>query len=329
MKCRVTDYVEEDLDWEAGEYKKAGIDFKAFKLRGADPDALLAEVRDADVLVVDQAKINADVMAGLEHCGLIIRHGDGYDNLDLAAATARGIVCVNKPGFWVEEVANHALLLTLAALARFKKQLAMAASFDRKNNSWNLKRIFPLPRHTSNTIGILGFGKVGRVFAAKTQALGFRVSAHDPLVDPEIIRKAGAAPVGFDELIAEADALSLHVPGLPGTSGLFTGAVFSRMKPTAVLINTSRGAAVNTKDLVSALQEGIIAGAALDVTNPEPLPEGHPLFDMDNVVITPHLAWYSEDALWTMRKSIMQDVLNFRDGRLPASVVNPEVLTQL
>lgn len=327
IRCRVTDFVEPDLNWEAESYESTGVDFKAFQLRNADAAQLVRELSDAQVLVVDQAKITRAVLEGLPEVKLIIRHGDGYDNVDVAAATELGIAVANKPGFWSEEVADQALVLALAAVRKIGVQRIIAARTGQTADSlWNLKAAFPLARLRALTVGVIGFGKIGRHFAAKTAALGMKVVVHDAMIEARVIQEAGYSAVSFEELLAVSDIVSPHVPATPQTTGLFTAQTLAMMKPTAILVNSSRGAVVVTDDLVAALRNGVIAGAALDATSPEPLPQDHPLLSMPNVIVTPHLGWYSEDAMWEMRRSIVEDVIALGSGKLPVSVVNPDVL---
>lgn len=327
MKCVVTDYVEPDLTWETEQYRAAGIEFEAMQLRGASENDLKQVVGDAHVLVVDQAKITETVLEEAGKCVLVIRHGDGYDNVDIDAATRLGIAVANKPGFWTEEVAEQALTLLLAVWSKLTVQTAVAgAAAPGAQFPWDLKRVYPVRRFRGSTVGVVGFGRIGRQVAAKVQSLGATVVVSDPLLEPETIVEAGARPVAYEELLETADAVSFHVPGTEKTHRLLNEDALNRMKPHAVVVNTARGSVVETEALVQALRDGRIAGAALDVTDPEPLPADHPLFGLDNVVVTPHLGWYSDDSMWAMRTSIVGDVKQAAQGQLPDSVVNPQVL---
>jgi D-3-phosphoglycerate dehydrogenase / 2-oxoglutarate reductase len=325
VNCVVTDYVEPDLEWEAEQYHGNAVDFLALQLRNAPARKIVETVRNASVLVVDQARITREVIEGLPQCKLIIRHGDGYDNLDLEAATRAGIVCANKPGFWSQEVAEQAFALALSLLLRIPSQQSIAATGG-SDAGWDLSLAKPQRRLSGLTAGIVGFGKIGRRAAPLFRAVFSKVLVVDPFVAQTEISSAGFTPVELEELLATSDIVSVHVPATPETVRMICGSSIAAMKPGAALVNTSRGPIVETNALVSALQSGALGGAALDVTDPEPLPPNHPLMGMPNVIVTPHMCWYSEDAMWAMRRSIVEDVLNFRSGRLPTSVVNPAVL---
>lgn len=324
----MTDYMESDLAWEAEEYRKAGIDFKPYQLWGADEATAARTLSDTEVLIVNEVPVTRRVLEGMPECRLAIRHGNGYDNIDTVAATELGIVVANEPGIWTEEVADQALGLLYMLLLKLPVQIDVARNVrDGSEEPWDFSRVYPVRRISENTIGVIGFGRIGKAFVRRVRGLGFRAIVHDPYVDPgEVERLSGSPPVTFDEVLAESDAVSLHVPATEETTGMIDRRALKRMKPAAVLVNTARGAVVVTDDLVAALQSGEIGAAAVDVTVPEPLPSNHPLFRLENAVVTPHLAWYSEDALWTMRRSIVEDVVAFANGRLPDSVVNPEVL---
>lgn len=325
--CVTTDHVETDLDWEAQTYKEEGVDYRQYQLRKAAPDELIDIASEADVLVVDQARITADVIAGLERCRLIIRHGDGYDNLDLDAATEAGIICANQPGFWSREVAEHAFTLGISLALRIPVQQDIARhARTGKNAGWDLHRAMPFGGLSSLTVGIIGCGRTGSLTAGLFGSVAFHVLACDPYIDKEKIRLAGAEAADLSEVIEESDLISLHVPPTGETVKMFDRKMISRMKKGALLVNTARGSIIDTTAVLEALDSGRLGGVALDSTDPEPLPPDHPLFSMSNVIITPHMGWYSEDALTNLRRSIVHDVLAARDGKAPFSVRNPEVL---
>jgi D-3-phosphoglycerate dehydrogenase len=322
--CVTTDYVEPNLDWEVDRYKSIGIAYRLNQLRSADSESLITAAADAQVLVVDQARINSEVIKGLPECRLIIRHGDGYDNLDLNAATENGIICANEPGFWSREVAEQTLAMALSLALKLPIQESVARRGT--DAGWMYEEAMPYRSLGSRTIGVVGCGKIGAHSVRLFGPLVDRVLVYDPVVDPAFIKKIGGQPVTIDELVKKSDIVCIHTPANPHTIGLFDAGLIGTMKDGAVLINASRGSVVVTKALVEALISGRLSGAGLDATDPEPLPEGHPLFSIPNVIVTPHMGWYSEDALWILRKQIVEDVVRCRDGELPTSVVNPEVL---
>jgi len=322
--CVTTDYVEPNLEWERREYETANIVYRTNQLRNAGAAELVAAARDADALVVDQARISREVMAGLSRCRLILRHGDGYDNLDIEAATEAGIVCANEPGFWSNEVAEQALALALSLALKLPIQQTVAR--EGSIRGWSCERIMPCWTLGSRTVGIIGFGKTGALACKLFSPLVLRVLVNDPSAGENLIKKAGGTPAGFDETLRASDIVSIHIPATPNTIGLFNSALIGKMKRGAILVNVSRGNIVDTEALYKALLHGQLSGAGLDVTSPEPLLRDHPLFSVPNVIITPHMGWYSEEALWNMRRQIVADVRAMRDGKLPLSVVNPEVL---
>ncbi len=329
LRCRTADFVEPDMDWEAEHYRQAGVDFKAYALSTADVKTLAAYVGDAHVLIVDQTPVGAELIARLTDARLIIRHGDGYDSVDVDAATAAGIAVANKPGFWSMEAAEHAMVLTMVVAAHLPLQQQVAARIGRApEEPWRRSLLYPIPRLRGRTVGIFGFGKIGRHYARFMHTLGCPVIVYDHRKQPEAIRAEGYYPVDFDTFLRESDILSIHTPATEQTRGRFNRETIGKMKQDAVLINTARGSIVDTDALTEALQTGRLRGAGLDVTDPEPLPQDHPLLRMPQVVVTPHLAWYSEEAMWAMRESIVEDVINLAQGIMPTSVVNPEVLPE-
>ncbi len=318
----MTDHVEPDLKWEQQQYDMKNIDFSAYQLRSASESELISTVGDADVLVVDQVRLTESVLRACPDLKLVIRHGDGYDNVDVPAASSLGIAVANKPGFWSEEVADHALMLVIALTQKLQVQQRIARRIDVPAGSgWDIRPVFSMSRLRGLTAGIVGFGKTGRSLGEKLTALGLTVLATDPCV-----ADTSVSFVSLEELLQRADVVSLHVPATESTRGLFNAETFGKMKRGAVLINCSRGTVVNTMDLLEALEQKHIGGAGLDTTDPEPLPPDHPLLSLPNVIVTPHLAWYSEDALWEMRRSIVSDVIAMKDGQLPASTLNRDVL---
>jgi len=324
-----TDYVEPNLDWEADQYARAGVDYRRHQLRLASPEALIDAAKDADVLVVDQSRITREVIAGLDRCRLIIRHGDGYDNLDVQAATEAGIVCANEPGFWSREAAEQAFVLALILALRIPQQQEVARHpRTGENAGWNLGEAMPYGSLGSLTVGLVGCGKIGRHALSLFLPVAGAVLVSDPFVRDFEIEGLGARSAPLDILVAESDIISLHVPATEETVGLFDAAMLARMKKGALLVNAARGSLVDTDALAAALESGQLGGAALDSTDPEPLPADHPLFGMTNVIVTPHMGWYSEDALSAIRRRIVEDALGALDGRIPESVVNPEVLKQ-
>ena len=263
----------------------------------------------------------APLIRSLRRCRIIARYGVGVDTIDLDAASAAGIMVTNVPDYCVQEVSDHALALILT-LARGIGR----AMLSTRQGAWDLGAVRPLRRLEGQTLALLGFGRMGRAVAEKARPLGFRIIAYDPYLPADVIRKSGAEPVDLDTALGEADYLSVHVPLSDETRHLIDSAALERMKPTAYLVNTSRGGIVDTEALVEALQAGKLAGAALDVLEQEPPPADLELLQMPNVILTPHTAFYSEESLIELQTKAAEEVVSVISGKAPRNPVNPEVL---
>jgi D-3-phosphoglycerate dehydrogenase len=286
-----------------------------------EPERIVVLAADADAMINCYSQIPREVIEGLASCRIIARYGVGVDTIDLAAATERGIVVTNVPDYCVDEVSDHALALLLA-LARRLPKLQRATS----GGSWSSTDAKPVRRLRESVLGLVGFGRIAREVARKGQALGLRVVACDPFIEDDVLAAAGVDRRDLEGLLTEADFVSVHVPLSPETRHIIDQAALARMKPTAYLINTSRGALVDTAALRVALHEGRLAGAGLDVLEDEPPAAGEPLLAHENVVVTPHTAFYSEESLVEMRRKCVAQVLAVLRGDRPDYPVNPEVL---
>ncbi len=284
-------------------------------------DELLRLVPEADAILTCFAQVTAAVVQAGAKLQVIGRYGIGVDNIAVAEATRRGIPVTNVPAYCRDEVAEHALALLLACV----RQIARYNTAVHQGN-WDLKTGMPLCRLRGRTLGILGFGKIGQTLAAKVQSLGLRVLYHTAHPGESLRTHLTAEPVSLDDLLTQADFLSIHLPLTRATRGLLNQERLRRMKPTAFLINTARGAIVDPDALCLALRDGWIAGAALDVFEPERLPVDHPLLALPNLIATPHVAFYSEESVRELQVQAAQNVAAVLSGRRPLSVVNPEVL---
>ncbi len=277
-------------------------------------DDVLAAARNADALLVQWAPISRRVMGQLTRCRFISRFGVGVDMIDLEAARERGIRVANVPDYCVEEVASHTLCFLLAVGKKIFWQDRLL-----RQGQWNVvPTIGPVSRFLGQTLGIIGVGRIGKRFAQMAAPLGFRIIGYDAFPPPDV------TPVqltDLDTVLRQADYLSLHTPLVKETHHLMNARNFAKLKPGAFLINVSRGGVVDTEALVEALEKGKIAGAALDVFEQEPLPAGHPLLKMDNVLVTPHLASYSLEAALQLRKDTAKRVVEFFQGTLKSSLV--------
>jgi len=266
-------------------------------------------------------------MAGLDNVKVIIRHGIGYDNLNLPAATEHGIICANQPTASSEDVAEQAIMLIMAAYRKIKvQQFIMQDSVA--NGMWKFDPIKPMYRMGGKTLGIVGCGNIGSHVLRKMQSFGMNILVCDPYLSDERYRELGIVHTPLETVLKEADIVTIHVPVTEETRGMFNRETLRLMKKTAVLVNTARGPMINVPDLAEALKAGVIAGAGIDVYDQEPPGPDYPLLGMDNVMLTPHLSWYSEEGGWDIRRMIIGDLKRFVEGKAPISVVNPDVLNR-
>jgi len=273
---------------------------------------ILAEAHDADALIVCYAKLPGALIRKLERCKVIGRTGLGVDNIDLPAARERNITVTYVPDYCIAEVSDHAIALLLAVA----RKIPFANSIVQAGR-WEMAAVVPIHRLAGRVLGLVGFGNIPRAVAPKAKAFGLRVIAHDPFLKPDAFAAAGVESVDFYELLTVADFVSVHAPLTEQTRGLFDARAFARMKPGAVLVNTARGPLVDQNALIAALDSGQIGGAALDVVESEPLPANSPLLGRDNVVLTPHTAFYSVEALEELQSKAATDVARVLSGEPP------------
>lgn len=327
-KVVVTDYIEPNLKWEEEEMEKRGVAFEAPQLKFAPPPALLEKIRDADVVVVNMAPMSAAVIGGLERCRLIIRHGIGYDNVDLKAATEKGIRVANVPDYCPDEVAEQAVALMLASWRKLFLSLEVLKSSS-QNGLWDFQRIYPIYKLAGKTVGIVGCGRIGSRVLKRVRGFEVNPMVCDPYLTDARKRELGVETVYLETLLQQSDIVTLHTSLTPETRGLIGERQLRVMKKTAHLINTSRGAVVDTGALVLALKEGWIAGAAIDVYEKEPPDPDLGLFSQEKATLAPHLGWYSEESGWDIRVKIVEDIDRFLQGQPPRYVVNQEVEERL
>jgi D-3-phosphoglycerate dehydrogenase len=317
----VTDYVFSSFEPERAVLRPLRVELRPRQCRSEDEIIELA--RDADAVLNCYAKMPARVIQNLGRCRIIARYGIGVDNVDLAAATAAKILVTNVPDYCIDEVSDHALALLLALARRIA-----AADAAVKAGAWDVGAHAGIRRLRGRTLGLLGFGKIARALASKAQPLGMKVIVHDPYLAPEEIARHGAEAAGLETLLAQADAVSIHVPLSPETRNLIGERELKRMKPAAFLINTSRGGIVDEEALAAALNENRLGGAALDVLGIEPPPADHPLRRAPNIILTPHLAFYSRESVIELQTKAAEEVARALKGEPPRSPVNREVLTR-
>ena len=316
-KVVLTDYV-----WESLEVEKKTLEGLAdlVPLQTKKPEEFLSQAGDCDALLNTYAgPITADVMARMPKCKIIARYGIGVDTIDLDAATQAGIIVTNNPTYCVEEVAEHTMALLLASARKI-------AFYDRlvRAERWEVPPGKPMFRLAGSSLGLVGFGNIARQVAVRAAAFGMRVFFCDPYIQAGQFNVPGKKMDLF-EMLPESDFVSVHPPLTPQTRRMINDAAFSQMKPTAVLINCSRGPIVDTDALVRALDARMIAGCALDTTDPEPLPNPHPLRGRENVILNPHVAWYSEHAMVGLQAGAPNEVRRVLSGEWPINVVNRDV----
>lgn len=321
MKVAVTDYIEPDLAWEAGELAKRGIEFATHQLKFAPFEKVVEATRDADVVVVNMVPVTRALVKTWQRCRLVIRHGVGYDNVDVSALNDAGIPLCYIPDYCVEEVAEQAIALILACGRRIVRSRTVLDNSSR-NGIWNFADVIPMFRMAGQKLGILGCGRIGSRVYQKLKSFGFDFLICDPYLSEERKRELGIEVVDKEKMFREADFITIHTPLTPETRHIVNRQTLALMKPTAYLVNTARGGMVDSDALAEALRNGTIAGAGIDVYETEPPPPDYPLFGQPNAILTPHLAWYSEDSGWRIREIILLEIERFAAGQPPRYVVN-------
>jgi len=314
----VADSVFPNLDLARAVVSRAGAELRLAPQ--PTPEAIVATAKEADALLVTYAKINADMIGQMKRCRIISRFGIGVDNVDIDAATRRGIVVTKVPDYCIDEVSDHAMALLLSLVRKIPFSSARAHA-----GRWEMPAVAPIHRLRGTVLGLVGFGRIPQLVAPKAKAFGLRVVASDPFVPQAVMDQAGVGKVEFADLLKISDYISIHSPLLPETHHLFSTEVFRQMKPGALLVNTSRGPVVDEVALAAALDAKQIAGAALDVLEQEP-PVSSPLFGRDNVILTPHTSFYSVESLEELQTKAAEEVVRVLSGQPPRNPVNPEAL---
>ena len=290
----------------------AKVDAELVMAEQPTPDSILSVASEADAVLVTYGKITSEVIDGLKNCKVIGRFGIGIDNIDIPAATAKGIIVVYAPVYCLEEVSDHAmaLMLSLARKITFSNNLV-------SDGRWEMPAVVPIARLKGRTLGLVGLGNIPQNIVGKAQAFGMEVAASDPYCPDDIFNKLNVKKMELDELLSVSDFVSIHAPLTKETEGMFNAGAFKKMKNSAFLINTARGPLVNIDDLAAALENGEIAGAGLDVLPTEPPTKDNPLVGRPDVILTPHTGFYSEDALLDLQTTVASDVADVLDGKTP------------
>jgi D-3-phosphoglycerate dehydrogenase / 2-oxoglutarate reductase len=298
------------------------LDAEIVEIDAASENAFISAAHDADAVYAKGRNFTKRMIDGLERCKIIALGTVGCDYVDVAAATQRGIAVTNIPDTFIEEVADHAMMLILSSFRRLVVQDRMV-----REGRWREGRpALSQPRLLGQTLGFIAFGHVARQVAVRAKPFGFRMLAYDPYIEELAMSPYGVEPVTLEELLKNSDFVSMHAPATEDAKRMLTEKHFRMMKPTALFINTGRGATVDEPALIKALQQGWIAGAGLDVLETEPPEPGNPLLKMDNVILTPHVASASARFDPMRRRRVGQEIALVLKGQWPRSCVNPSVL---
>ena len=317
FKILLTDYEFEHLGYEEKVFEESGLSINFIKAQCKTEDEVIEHAKDVDAILNQYAPLSRRVIESLTKCKVISRYGVGVNTVDLDAAKEKGIIVANVPDYGMEEVSNHALALLLS----WARKVTLLNN-EVKKGTWDFKAGVPIHRFNNQTLGVLGFGRIPRRLIEKARPLGFKIAAYDPFVSEKDMEKEGVQKMDLEEIIQVADFLSIHVPLIEETYHLINKERLAKMKSNAIIINTARGPIVDEVALADALSKGKIAGAALDVIEEEPIKRTSPLLEMDNVIITPHSAWYSEEAMIELRTKAALNITQVLKGE-----VTPYALT--
>ena len=321
-KVVITDREFENIDIEREILAK--VDAEVIEYQVKDEKDVMKVVEDCDAVIMQYANLSKSVIDKMKNCKIISKYAIGLDRIDIDAATEKNICVAHVRDYCIDEVSTHAVGLILNST----RKISLLNNIT-KTAVWDYKVAKPIYNLRGLTLGFNSFGKIAQMVASKMTPFGMELIAYDPFVPEEIAEACGVRLVDFDELVTKSDVLSTHVPDMPKTRGMFNKKVFEAMKQTSFLINTGRGPVINEEDLIWALNENEISGAALDVTDPEPVQSGNPLLEMDNVVITPHAAYYSEDSQRSLQRLTAENVAQRLSGFAPRYFANPELKEKL
>jgi D-3-phosphoglycerate dehydrogenase len=308
-----------DLDYFRERLKEA--DAEAIPVPGWNDEELIEEAGDAEAIVVIARKISGEIIGNMKNLKFIMTLSVGYDCVDVAAATEAGIPVSNSPTYCSDDVANHTMALLLAV----SRKIHLLIPEVNKAN-WDYTYSKPIFNYTGKKLAILGLGKIGRKLVPKAKGFGMEVIAYDPYIADDIFELAGAGRrYELNQLLQEADYLSLHTPLTPESRYIIGRKELNLMKPSSIIINTARGSLIQETALVQALAAGEIAGAGIDVLEEEPITPGNPLLAEPKALITPHIAWYSEESFEANKVLGMDELVGVLNGHRPRYIVNPEI----
>lgn len=313
----VTDCTHDSIEIEKNILKQIPHILKIFQCK--TEEEVIQNCHSADALINQFAPLSSKVMDNLKNCKVIARYGLGVDGIDLESATQKGIIITNSGNYCTDEVANH----TIALILSLARGIVQYNDLVKNKKLWYFLSIPSTHRLKKLTLGLFGYGRIAKEVANRALCLGFSVIAHDPYIKESNDDRVKL--VGFETLLRESDYLSLHSPFTAETKHRFGKNEFENMKRTSYLINVARGGVVKEADLCNALKNGIISGAALDVLEIEPPKAENPLLKMDNVIITPHAAFYSKESYQEYKEVTAQAIVDVFRGKIPETIVNKEV----
>lgn len=317
-KVVITDYEFASLEHEERILAEVGAELIRAQCR--TEDEVIEAAKDADALLNQYAPVSRKVIENLPNLKVVSRYGVGVNTIDIDAATEHGVIVANVTDYCMDEVSDHAFAL-LIACARKVVQLNNAV----KSGTWDYKVGVPIFRLRGRVLGLIGFGRIPQTLAKKAQAFGLKVIAYDPYLPPEVAKKFDVELMDLNDVCAKADFISVHSPLTDATRGMISDEQFDVMKKEAFIINTARGPVIDEKAMIRALKEGKIAGAGLDVLENEPVEPDNPLLKMDNVIINPHVAWYSEESQVELQQKVAQNVADVLSGYYPTYLFNRDV----
>ena len=317
-KVVITDYEFASLEHEERILAEVGAELIRAQCR--TEDEVIEAAKDADALLNQYAPVSRKVIENLPNLKVVSRYGVGVNTIDIDAATEHSVIVANVTDYCMDEVSDHAFAL-LIACARKVVQLNNAV----KSGTWDYKVGVPIFRLRGRVLGLIGFGRIPQTLAKKAQAFGLKVIAYDPYLPPEVAKKFDVELMDLNDVCAKADFISVHSPLTDATRGMISDEQFDVMKKEAFIINTARGPVIDEKAMIRALKEGKIAGAGLDVLENEPVEPDNPLLKMDNVIINPHAAWYSEESQVELQQKVAQNVADVLSGYYPTYLFNRDV----
>ncbi len=314
MRIIITDCDHANMDQEDKVFNDANLTYEMYQCKTEED--LIEKCKGGEIFINQYAPFTKKVISALKpEIKQIVRYGVGVNNVDLEAATMLGVQVCNVPDYGMNEVADHAVAMLMSLV----RKVCLMDRFTKAGN-WDYTKSMPIYRILNNTIGIVGLGRIGKTFAKRMHGFGCEIISCDPryMIGDKV---DGVEIVEFDKLVEKSDMISIHCPLKDETKNLFNLAAFKNMKKTAYIVNTARGGIINEDDLYIALKEGLIAGAGLDVVEEEPMKLGNKLFEFDNFICTPHLAWYSEESAVELKRKVAEEAVRFSNtGKIQYAV---------